>query len=112
MKMYEKIGKKIREAREAKGMSQEELGRALGYTATAVSYFESGVRKIKLEDLQKISNILNVDMDYLVPKFVNESSPIEQIKLRASKSLPPEAQKTIHNFLDYAKKIKGEKKND
>lgn len=64
---YAEIGRRIKEAREAAGMSQEELGEKIGdYSASAISYFESGNRKIKIEDLEKISHLLGKPVDYFL----------------------------------------------
>jgi transcriptional regulator with XRE-family HTH domain len=102
MKFYERIGQRIREAREAKGLSQEELGEALGYTATAISYFEGGSRKVRLEDLQRIAQILDIDLEYLLPPAEEKSSPVD-VRLRASRRLLPDHRKVLLDFVEEAK---------
>lgn len=55
------IGEKIRSARQAKGMTQEELGGMLGVQKSAIAKYESGrVVNIKRSTLKKISDILNI----------------------------------------------------
>lgn len=55
------IGEKIRAARQAKGMTQEELGSVLGVQKSAIAKYESGrVVNIKRSTLKKISDILNI----------------------------------------------------
>lgn len=55
------IGEKIRAARQAKGMTQEELGGMLGVQKSAIAKYESGrVVNIKRSTLKKISDILNI----------------------------------------------------
>lgn len=55
------IGEKIRAARLAKGMTQEELGAILGVQKSAIAKYESGrVVNIKRSTLKKISDILNI----------------------------------------------------
>lgn len=55
------IGNKIREARLAKGMTQEELGDMLGVQKSAIAKYESGrVVNIKRSTLKKISDILGL----------------------------------------------------
>ncbi len=53
------IGKRIKSAREDANLTQEELGKKVGYSAMGISYFEKGLRKIKTDDLEKISKALN-----------------------------------------------------
>ena len=55
------IGNKIKTARIAKGMTQEELGKILGVQKSAIAKYESGrVVNIKRSTLKKISDILEI----------------------------------------------------
>lgn len=55
------IGAKIKAARQAKGMTQEELGEILGVQKSAIAKYESGrVVNIKRSTLKKISDVLNI----------------------------------------------------
>lgn len=55
------IGEKIKAARKAKGMTQDELGKILGVQKSAIAKYESGrVVNIKRSTLKKISDILNI----------------------------------------------------
>lgn len=61
------IGNKIREARLAKGMTQEELGDMLGVQKSAIAKYESGrVVNIKRSTLKKISDILGLRPSELI----------------------------------------------
>lgn len=61
------IGDKIREARLAKGMTQEELGDMLGVQKSAIAKYESGrVVNIKRSTLKKISDILGLRPSELI----------------------------------------------
>lgn len=55
------VGEKIRQARLAKGMTQEELGEILGVQKSAVAKYENGrVINIKRSTLQKIAEALDI----------------------------------------------------
>ncbi len=55
------IGDKIKSARIAKRMTQEELGNALGVQASAIAKYEKGrVQNIKRSTLKKLSDILDI----------------------------------------------------
>lgn len=56
------IGQKIRQVREARGLSQGALAEALGVTQTAVSYWESGRRSPDVDDLIEIAEVLDTDV--------------------------------------------------
>jgi transcriptional regulator with XRE-family HTH domain len=57
----EQLGYAIRKAREAKNMSQQELGRRLGLSAAAVSLLETGRTKFpKVSRLVQIAEILEI----------------------------------------------------
>ena len=52
------LGQRIREARLAKGMTQSDLGKIIGYSAMAISHFEKGTRPVKQNEVQRIFEIL------------------------------------------------------
>lgn len=56
----ERIGARIREIREAKGISQTDLGRAVGLNGDRMQKYEKGYRKPKPELLKQIANALGV----------------------------------------------------
>lgn len=61
------IGNKIKTARIAKGMTQEELGKHLGVQKSAIAKYESGrVVNIKRSTLKKISDILDIRASELI----------------------------------------------
>lgn len=60
------IGERIRNARKAAGMSQEELGRKLGIGKSSVSEWESGKRPLPMDVMEQISEELNVSVPYLM----------------------------------------------
>lgn len=71
------IGEKIRAARQAKGMTQEELGDILGVQKSAIAKYESGrVVNIKRSTLKKISDILNIPPFELI--FDEEHKKIQE----------------------------------
>lgn len=55
------IGEKVKQAREAKGMTQEELAHALGYKSrSSVNKIETGDRDVPRNQIKKIAQILGV----------------------------------------------------
>lgn len=62
---YENIGKRIREKRIAKGITQESLAEQLDIDASFLSRIENGHNKASLESYIKICEILDTTLDYL-----------------------------------------------
>jgi transcriptional regulator with XRE-family HTH domain len=59
---WTEIGKKIRQVRVAKAMTQEELAEKTGMFQSDVSAIEAGRRHVTLELLTRIANALDVDI--------------------------------------------------
>ena len=59
------IGRKIKEARNAQGMTQEELARRLGVTKGAVANYENETSHPKESVMYKMFEALDVDANYL-----------------------------------------------
>ncbi|HPF20052.1 MAG TPA: helix-turn-helix transcriptional regulator [Syntrophomonas sp.] len=68
------LGVKIQMAREEKNMSQEELAQAIGCSQSALSNYEKGKRHIYLEQLERLSAILNKPLDYFVDSLGGETN--------------------------------------
>ncbi|MCL2217197.1 MAG: helix-turn-helix domain-containing protein [Defluviitaleaceae bacterium] len=60
------IGKRIKELRSAKGVTQTELAQRIGMTASAISSYEIGERQPSYDVLIKVAKQFNVTTDYLL----------------------------------------------
>ena len=65
------IGKRVRELRIKKGMSQQELGNAIGVTKVSVCGYENGSRLPNLEKLVKLADALGCTTDYLLGREIS-----------------------------------------
>lgn len=63
-----KIGQRINEALACSDTKQKDLAKYLGVTDNTVSYFVSGTRAPNIEQIIKISELLNVSTDFLLGK--------------------------------------------
>lgn len=61
-----KMGQRIREAREASGFSQEDLGDTLKLTRSSVSLWEKGRSLPEEDNLQKLAEVLKTTPEYLL----------------------------------------------
>lgn len=57
---------KIKSARIAAGMSQNEIAEKTGMSRSQYQQYEQGKRRPKLENLSKIAKACNVDIDYFL----------------------------------------------
>ncbi len=62
--MSEDIGKKLKQLRKDRFMSQEDVAIKMGTTRSAISNYEIGRRSPHLRDLQRLANIFGVGLDY------------------------------------------------
>ena len=57
---------RIKELREEKGWTQEQLGKMLGVQKSAVSKYETGKIPLTADTIQKLAEIFNVTGDYIM----------------------------------------------
>ena len=70
------IGRRIKAARERKGLTQEELAEEVDLSPMHVSVIERGVKLPKLETLINIANALDVSADVLLQDVVNNQTKL------------------------------------
>lgn len=60
------IGRNIRNARKAQGMTQEKLAERMGVSSAYIGKLERGERTANLDNLSELANILTVPIESLV----------------------------------------------
>ena len=75
------IGKRIKSAREKKGLTQEQLAEQVNLSPMHISVIGRGNKLPRLETLINIANVLDVSADTLLQDVVNN-----QIKLHTSEA--------------------------
>lgn len=58
-------GQRLQQARKAANLSQRELGQRLGVSGSMLGQYENDLRNPKLETLQRIADVLGVDVNWL-----------------------------------------------
>ena len=82
-------------------MSQKELANLIGFdSSTAISLIESGDRKVSVEDLGKIADILHKNIRFFLGNDVEINF---EHALRADKNLSPASKDKILDFYNYIK---------
>lgn len=65
--LYETIGLNIRNLRQAKNITQQVLSDRVDLTRTSLVHIEQGQQRLTIERLYKISNILDVSIEKILP---------------------------------------------
>jgi len=73
MQQSHEIGLRIRQARENAGLTQEQLGSRVDMSPMGISHLEKGQRKMKIEDIIKIAERLNVRVAHLLEPITEKS---------------------------------------
>ena len=87
------IGKRLKEARELAGLTQEELGRRVGVTGSSITNYEKEVSHPKEPIMYKLINTLNIEPNYLFQDCVKIPS-----QKKAPFDLSNEAFKFAQNY--------------
>jgi transcriptional regulator with XRE-family HTH domain len=90
------IGRRIKAAREKKGMTQEQLAEWVELSPMHVSVIERGVKLPKLETLINIANVLDVSADVLLQDVVkNQTKLYSSEASELIRKLPREDQRRV-----------------
>ena len=99
------FGSRLRERREALGMKQNELGRLLGVTGSAIGNYENSVSSPKAEVLYRDFDVLQCDANYLFQDEMRTDltsgiSPAELDMIRKYRALDGHGRELIDIILD------------
>ena len=78
-----KYGKRLKELREKKGITQDQLAKMLNTSRSRIGMYEQGRRQPDFETQEALADIFNVNMDYLFCK--NDSEDMQILIETASK---------------------------
>lgn len=107
------IGKKIKELREIKQITQEELAKYLGVAPQTVYKYEKEINEPDLKTTSKIAEYFNVTTDYLLGRTDIPDMLNEPIQIAASmkdgldiSDMDEDEKKFINDFIAMARKKK------
>ena len=97
---YSVIGSRIKQARLAKNLTQEDLSEQLDVSVAFLSRVERGSSHINLKRLTQICKILDVSEGYVLSGTSNNSENyLDREFADLLKQCPPEKQKMIYNVV-------------
>ncbi len=90
------VGQRIKVARDAKNLSQEDLAELVSLSPTHISVIERGVKAMGLDKFIAIANVLDISADALLVDVVNRSTlGVSNTLFDMIAELPLDEQKTI-----------------
>ena len=100
------LGRRLRQAREARGWTQARLADEMGLTQDAISLYERGERALRVEALVRLARALDVPIGFLLETHpdvvVVRGTPLAEMISRAAAS--PERIRTFRDvwqFMDW-----------
>ena len=98
---WKAMGKRIKAAREASGMTQEELADAINMSSMHMSVIERGVKPPRLETFVQIANILHVSADEILEDVIDCAISAQANRLAdLLEDLPQKEQKCLLDALE------------
>ena len=96
---------RLRLVRESRGLSQADLAKKTGLQPAAISHFETGQRSPSFDNLRKLSDALNVSVDYLLGRIDEEkhgkgiaAAPRAQQLFRSAEKLSDESFRALETM--------------
>lgn len=97
------LGARLKDAREYRGFSQEDVAKYLGVSRSAISLIESGARRLDILELKKVATLYECSIEDLTGG--QPGQPVEQdsIKMvaRAAAALSPEDRSEVLRFAQF-----------
>lgn len=95
---YKKLGHNLRCIRKQHGVTQEELGKQLGLTKSAIVNYETGIRKIPFDVLVKFSDCYNIEIKKL---YKNKKTLSDVINSKIGKTeLTEQQEELLINYIE------------
>ena len=108
--MQHTLSKRLKEAREYRGFSQEEIAGYLGVPRSAISLIENGSRRVSATELSRLSSLYQTTMESLTGQNREESEP-ESVRMvaRAAAELSVTDRDEVLRFAQF---LRARKSND
>lgn len=103
-----KLGDKIKQLRESKNITQQELAKMVDINQTSISKFESGQRNPTPANLKKIAEALCISPN----EFIEDNNFEKNVLMRNLKGLSSESLKKINEYTEFIKAKEMLNKND
>lgn len=101
---FREIGRKLKETRTSKGLTQEYIANMADVNTSHISNIENNRVKVSLPTLIHICNALNVTVDYILSEeYTDTASVLDEEILRHLRSCPVKTKKQIIQIIQILK---------
>ena len=107
----QRLGKKLEELREEKGMTREELADQVGVTPRHISAIERGEKNPRLNTLERILRALGGPTEWLIYPELTEKNPQLEEMTHLAATFTEEQQELVIGFMRLLRKQKYGEKN-
>lgn len=97
------VGRRIKEARQTKGLTQEQLAERAGVSPTYISVIERGLKSPQLDTFVPVCNALEVSADALLMDVVDAAATAQSNEIaELLRDQPPKKQRCLIRMLKAA----------
>lgn len=112
---FRQIGRRLQMAREESGLSQEQLAAMMGCAQSTLSNYEKGKRRLYLNQLEKIAEILDKPIEYFIEnsdktiRAVEAANAVNQVEpellqiINSLYSLSPDRRRSVMDYISWQK---------
>lgn len=98
---YKRLGQRIRELRQHRGLTQEALAEIVGCNTSHISNIENNYTKASLNVLLALTNALDTTIDYLLSdQYHNASSALDHAILVALQGCDEEKKRKVLKMIE------------
>ena len=91
---------RLREAREYRGLSQDEVARHIGVSRSAISLMESGTRNVSAVEFSRLAKLYKVTMESLAGHDSSDDESISMVA-RATATLSDKDREEVLRFAEF-----------
>ena len=94
------LGLRLKEAREYRGLSQDDVARHVGVSRSAVSLMESGARNVSAVELSRLATLYKVTMESLAGHDTGDGESVRMVA-RAAATLSDKDREEVLRFAEF-----------
>jgi transcriptional regulator with XRE-family HTH domain len=97
------LGARLKDAREYRGFSQDDVAKFLGVSRSAISLIENGARRLDILELRKLAALYQCSIEELTGEQPSEKRQPDSIRMvaRAAAALSPEDRSEVLRFAQF-----------
>lgn len=99
----QQLARRLRQAREYVGLSQDDVAVSLGLSRPAITHIESGTRRVEAVELETLSQLYGRSVQFLLGGVFEEDTPKVAFLARATQGLSERDLEELAKFATFLK---------